>query len=224
MTWTTPRKSGKADPSHGVSARRRVVTSAAVGALAGPLSALALPWYQTPLVAWDVAAATYLCWIWAVLWKLDARRTAQHAEREDPTRAAADLMVLGAAFASLVAVAVLIVRAGPGGSLAVLVQVAFGVTSVVLSWAVIHTVFALRYAWLFYQDEDGGIDFHQPHKPQYSDFAYFAFTVGMTYQVSDTEVNTAPIRATVLRHSLLSYLFGTLIVALTINLVAGLGK
>jgi len=82
----------------------------------------------------------------------------------------------------------------------------------------------MRYAWLYYAGADGGADFHQEEEPRFSDFAYLSFTVGMTFQVSDTELNTSAFRATVLRHSLLSYLFGTVIVALTINLVAGLTK
>jgi uncharacterized membrane protein len=102
--------------------------------------------------------------------------------------------------------------------------VGLGVGSVIISWAVVHTIFTLRYARLYYLDVDGGVDFHQLGAPRFSDFAYMAFTIGMTFQVSDTEVNTPTFRAYILRHALLSYLFGTVIVALTINLLAGLGK
>jgi uncharacterized membrane protein len=209
---------------HGVSARRRVATSAVVGVCGGALSALLLPWTLAPLVGWDVAAVTFVAWVWLSIWKLDARETARHAEREDPTRAAADLVLLLAAVVSLVAVVIVIVSAGRGGGGWNGVQVGFGAASVVCSWAVIHTVFTLRYARLYYAGGDGGVDFHEDAKPRYSDFAYLAFTVGMTFQVSDTEVNTSAFRATILRHALLSYLFGTVIVALTINLVAGLTK
>ena len=91
-----------------------------------------------------------------------------------------------------------------------------------LSWAVVHTVFALRYAHLYYTDTPGGIDFKQEPMPDYHDFAYVAFTVGMTFQVSDTDINTRPMRRAILRHALLSWLFGAIIVAMTINLIAGL--
>ncbi|MDT4986456.1 MAG: hypothetical protein QOI74_550 [Micromonosporaceae bacterium] len=198
--------------------------SALVGLLTGALSALVLPGALAPLVAWDVAAITYLVWVWHRIWRLDAEATAADAVREDPTRAAADALLLSAAMASLLAVGYVLVRAGSGGGLQEGLQVGLGVASVLISWAVTHTVFALRYASLFYTGPDGGIDFHQKDPPQFSDFAYLAFTVGMTFQVSDTELNTPPIRAQVLRHSLLAYLFGTVIVALTINLVAGLTK
>jgi len=77
---------------------------------------------------------------------------------------------------------------------------------------------------VYYIDEDGGIDFNEPDPPTYLDFAYLAFTIGMTFQVSDTDLTHKVIRATALRHALLSYLFGAIIVATTINLVAGLTK
>ena len=157
-----------------------------------------------------------------MVWRLNARQTAVHAEREDPTRAAADLILLIAAVVSLVAVGYVLTRAASAHGLAKALHIAFGVASVVSSWAVVHSVYALKYARIYYRGADGGADFHSEDPPTFVDFAYLAFTVGMTFQVSDTELNSRAFRATVLRHSLLSYLFGTVIVALTINIVAGL--
>jgi uncharacterized membrane protein len=211
-------------PSRGVSARRRVAVAGVTGIVVGAVSGVLIPWPLTPLVAWDVAALTFVTWIWFRVWKMDATATGRHADQEDPTRAAADLIVLSAAVASLIAVGYILVRAGSSRGLMLGLQAGFGIASVVVSWSVVHTVYALRYARLYYGGPDGGVDFHQKEQPQYSDFAYLAFTVGMTFQVSDTELNHASFRATVLRHSLLSYMFGTVIVALTINLVAGLGR
>ena len=94
----------------------------------------------------------------------------------------------------------------------------------VVSWFAVHTVFALRYARLYYSDPPGGIDFNQSEAPAYVDFAYLAFTIGMAYQVSDTDLQTRKIRATALQHSLLSYLLGAVILAMTINLIIGLGN
>ena len=91
-----------------------------------------------------------------------------------------------------------------------------------VSWGVVHTVFTLRYAALYYHGEDGGVDFNEDDKPCYRDFAYLAFTIGMTYQVSDTDLTSKAVRHTALRHALLSYLLGTVIIAATINLAAGL--
>jgi len=133
------------------------------------------------------------------------------------------VFLLVAAVASLLAVGLVIVTAG-GGGLAQGLQVGLGVASVILSWTVVHTVYTLRYARLYYGGSDGGVDFNADDPPRYADFAYLAFTIGMTYQVSDTDLKTKEIRGTALRHALLSYLFGTVIVATTINLVAGLSK
>jgi uncharacterized membrane protein len=101
---------------------------------------------------------------------------------------------------------------------------ASGIAAIVASWGVVHTVFTLRYAGLFYGGADGGIDFNEDDKPTYADFAYLAFTIGMTYQVSDTDLTSKAIRHTALRHALMSYLLGTVIIAATINLAAGLAK
>ena len=224
MSVEQSRATDRPHDHHGLSARRRVLTAGLVGAAVGALSSVVVPWKLAPLVGWDLAALVYVSWIWLVIWRLDAPGTARHAEREDPTRAASDLILLIAAGVSLVAVGFVLVHASSAHGLAKAIIIGFGIASVILSWAVVHTVYALRYARLYYTGADGGVDFHESARPAYSDFAYLSFTVGMTFQVSDTEVNSKDFRATILRHSLLSYLFGTVIVALTINIVAGLVK
>jgi uncharacterized membrane protein len=103
-------------------------------------------------------------------------------------------------------------------------QAALSFASVVLAWATVHTMFTARYARMYYADAPGGIDFNSDEAPRYSDFAYLAFTVRMTYQVSDTNITSAAIRAAALRQGLLSYVFGTGIIATMINLVAGLSR
>jgi len=105
-----------------------------------------------------------------------------------------------------------------------LVAAVVGILSVAASWFALHTVYTLRYARLYYQGPPKGIDFHQDGEPTYADFAYVSFTLGMTYQVSDTDLRTRDIRATGLRQAMLSYLFGAIILAITINLVAGLAN
>jgi len=95
---------------------------------------------------------------------------------------------------------------------------------VILSWAWVNTVFALKYARLYYLEEDGGINFRQEQPPAYSDFAYMAFTIGMTYAVSDSEPANTRIRKVALGHALLSYIFGTGILAVAINLVTNLDQ
>ena len=91
----------------------------------------------------------------------------------------------------------------------------------VVSWALVHTTFALHYARLYYTDLGGGICFNQTEAPRYSDFAYLAFTVGMTFQVSDTDVSSAQIRRTILMHAVISFAYNTAILTFVLNLVFG---
>jgi uncharacterized membrane protein len=156
---------------------------------------------------------------------MDAAATKAHATREDPGRAQTDLIVLIAAVASLAAVGVVLIRASSAKGSAQDLLVALGVLSVALSWFAVHTLFSLRYARLYYAGRAGGINFNQKElPPRYLDFAYLAFTIGMTFQVSDTDLETPTIRATALRHALISYLFGAVILGATINLIAGLAN
>ena len=206
----------------GASATTRVATAVAAGACAGALVALPGSWQVGTLVGWDVAAAVYAAWSWATIWHRDPAATARLALREDPGRAIADALLLIASTASVLAVAAAIAagRAGSPGERDL--HAGLAVASVVLSWTVVQTVFTLHYARLYYSHPAGGIDFNQEAPPRYSDFAYLAFTVGMTFQVSDTDLQTAALRAEALRQALLSYLLGAVILAATINLVAGL--
>jgi uncharacterized membrane protein len=88
----------------------------------------------------------------------------------------------------------------------------------------VHSLFTLEYARLYYEEPVGGVDFNQQERPTYRDFAYLAFTLGMTYQVSDTSIGSSAVRAVALRHALLSSVFGAVIIAATINLVVGLAN
>ncbi|BCJ69970.1 hypothetical protein Prubr_69910 [Polymorphospora rubra] len=197
---------------------------ASFGLVAGVVAALLDSPLPAPLIGWDVTAVVYLIWVWSAIWRMDAATTARLALREDPSRGVTDVLLLAACVASLVAVGFVLVDASARDGRLTNPYVAAGIGSVILSWAVVHTVFTARYARLYYTGPDGGIDFHQREPPRYADFAYVAFTVGVTFQVSDTNVTDSGIRATVLRHSLLSYLFGAVIIAAAINLIAGLAR
>jgi uncharacterized membrane protein len=209
----------------GASVRRSALTAAATGLLAVVIAAAFVPLHYVPLIGWDAAAVAFLAVTWSRIARLDGPETAADVDREDPTRAGADVAVVVAAVASLAAVGYMIVQADTRTAL--LLHVALGVASVVASWAVVHTIFTLRYALLYYSSGGEGVDFHHSDpatQPRFTDFAYLAFTVGMTFQVSDTELRTSEFRSAVLRQALLSYLFGTVIVALAINLIAGLSR
>lgn len=175
-----------------------------------------------PLVGWDCAALFYLTWARLRLWPLDPDETARFALREDSNRGLRDTLLLFACLASLLAIGVVLIRARPLDGFSEQLHIALGIVSVLFSWAVIHTVFGGRYARLYYTGTDGGVRFHQQSPPRYTDFAYLAFTIGMTFQVSDTALSSPEIRRTALRHALLSYLFGAVIIASTVNLIAGL--
>ena len=157
---------------------------------------------------------------WWVLWPLDADDTQANVTREDFRPAAEELLVVFTSVAGLVGIVVLLlVGRSSGRELAATVSLA----GVFLAWASLHLVYAARYAHLYYVVCEGtGIDFNSAVPPAYRDFLYFSYNLGMTYQVSDTSVSSQAIRAVVLRHTLLSYLFGAVVLASTINLVAGI--
>jgi uncharacterized membrane protein len=203
-------------------ARKRFVVMVSVGVVAAVVTALAWSWEYAPLIGWAAAAATFSVWVWLVLGRLDADQTMRHSTAEDPSRALIDGLTLLANVASLAAVVVVLVQAASANGAEKAILAAMAVLSVGLSWLLVQTLYTLRYASLFYGDPIGGIDFNQDDPPAYADFAYLAFTLGMTYQVSDTNLSGRVMRATVLRHSLLSYVFGSVILASTINLVVGL--
>lgn len=208
-----------------MTSRLRLAVMATLGIVAGLACGLLGAWPFAPLVAWDVAAGFFGAWIWlTAIGPMGTAATSRHATRDDPGDAMSDLIVLTAAVASLIAVGYVLIRAttAKGGAQAALAGL--GVASIALSWFVVHTLFTLRYAKLYYSGNGSGIDFNQRAEPKYLDFAYLAFTIGMTFQVSDTDLQTPAIRATALRHALLSYLFGAVILAATINLIASLGS
>ncbi|MDQ1578597.1 MAG: hypothetical protein QOE21_1284, partial [Microbacteriaceae bacterium] len=155
---------------------------------------------------------------------LDADQTAKLASREDPTRGVSDLLVILLSLASLFSLGIILVQANAAQGALEAVLAGLAVVSVALSWILLHTLFTLHYARIYYTDGGNGVNFNQKEPPRYSDFAYLAFTIGMTFQVSDTNITTHRERSTALQHALLSFVFGSVILATTINLVAGLSS
>ena len=206
------------------SSGRRVTVALLGGAVVGGIVSLFTVPAASILVGWDVAVVIYLAWVWSSAWRLDPGDTAELAKAEDPSTAVAELIVVAAGTALLVAVGFALVRAGEatGGMKAYLITL--GLLSVLLSWIVVHTVYMLRYARAYFSDPVGGIEFNEEEPPTYTDFAYFSFTVGMTYQVADTNITSKGIRRATLHHALLSYLFGAVLLGLVINVVATLLK
>jgi uncharacterized membrane protein len=206
----------------GVLFRRHVAIAAVVGLVVGLLVPFALHVAFAPSISWDAAASVFLFLTWRHIWPLDAAATQAAVGEEEPTRATMDLVVVTAAVLSLVTVVLILFRNDLLVDYAKPIRSALGVLSVVLAWAVVHTVFALKYARMYYGRPLGGISFNSDDLPAYSDFAYVAFGIGMTFQVADTSLQTRAFRKTALRHALLSFLFVTTILAVTINMIAGL--
>jgi uncharacterized membrane protein len=204
-----------------ITAGTRVLLACAAGVLAFGFASLLMPWQVASLIGWSAAAAVFIASVWLSVGRMDGEATAAFATREDDSRATADLILISASAASLLGVALTLLKAsGESASSRVFIS-AIGTMSVILSWGAVHIVFMLRYARLYFAN-GGGIDFNDEQIPTYLDFAYVAFTIGMTYQVSDTAVTVRDIRSTAFRHALLSYVFGTGVVAMLINVVAGL--
>jgi uncharacterized membrane protein len=202
----------------------RLAVSVCVGAAAAVLTILLGNWRYAPSIGWDATAVVFCTWIWRAIWPLSAEQTAAQATAEDPNRAIRDVIMLSACVASLGALGVVLVQANAATGATRLMLALLAVVSVAVSWFSVHTIFTLRYALLYYAEPAGGINFNQKQPPDYRDFAYVALTLGMTFQVSDTNLESSEIRGTALRHALLSYLFGAVILAATVNLIAGLGS
>jgi uncharacterized membrane protein len=207
------------------SALRRLGVAAVLGLAAGVGLAVSATWQVAVLGGWDVTALTFLITVAPVLLRADGQGTERLAVREDLNRDVARLLLLAASSVSLVAVGFAVGLARREGGTEGVLLVTVAAITVVVSWTVVNTLFTLRYAHLYYrQAPSEGIDFGAPSDgpPDYRDFAYLAFTIGMTYQVSDTTLRAREIRRTVLVHALVSYVFGVVIVSVGVNTVAGL--
>jgi uncharacterized membrane protein len=195
------------------------------GIIAGFVIAAVQPWQVAVVGGWDVAATVLLAVTLPMIARADSAATVTLARREDPGRFAVRAILLVAAVASLVGVATLLALAGRHSGSRQVVFIAVAIATVVLSWTVVNTVYVLRYTHLRFVAGCAGFNFPDAATrdlPRFRDFAYVAFTIGMTYQVSDTSVNDPRTRSAVLSHSLLAYLFGVVIIGGSINLVAGL--
>ncbi|MFE1591888.1 DUF1345 domain-containing protein [Nocardia sp. NPDC058705] len=202
-----------------LSAVTRLVGSVVLGIVVGVIVGLA---HELPLGILSGIASSATVFVitgWLVLWPMSSEETKKVARREDFQPFIEELSVVASALAGLVGIVVVLVLRH---SNATNIAAAIALGGVFMAWASVHLMYAARYAYVYYQAPGGGIDFNISEPPDYRDFFYFSYNLGMTYQVSDTNVSNETIRAIVLRHCLLSYIFGTVILATTINLVAGL--
>lgn len=202
-----------------LSAVRRLVGSVLAGALVAMLVGATGHVALGALVGITVMATFFVITGWLVLWPMDAEQTRANVNREDFQPLLEELAVVASAAGGLVGIVMILVL---GKSAEGHVAAATALAGVFASWGAVHLMYAARYAFHYYEKPTGGIDFNSEIPPAYRDFLYFSYNLGMTYQVSDTSVASPVVRAIALRHCLLSYAFGTVILATTINLVVGI--
>ncbi|MEV8214123.1 DUF1345 domain-containing protein [Leifsonia sp. NPDC077715] len=203
---------------------RRTLICVAIGAVVGTTAALVIDPRLGPLVGWCTFGIIDLVWVWRICWPRDSAGTERLA-REESTTHVTDEVIVTACLVSIVAVVVSLVQSGSRHTDVVSVAlVILGMLGTIVAWALVNTVYAFKYARMYYVDHHrSGFDFNQESPPTYSDFAYLAFTIGMSYGVSEVEPNAVGTRRKALMHALLSYFFGTVVIAVAINLVTSLG-
>lgn len=173
------------------------------------------------MLSWIVFCGVHLFISWRVFLKSSVKQTQQKASREDENRTTIFFLVVLATFAGLMAVFILLSKTDNNGASRWL-NIVFAMLGMFLSWILVHTIYTAHYAHLYYQREQKGLTFPNQDDPDFLDFAYYSFVIGMTFQVSDVSITSKKMRQLTLAHSLISFVFNTCIVALTINAVAGL--
>ena len=205
-----------------VSARIRLIVLLAVTLITFLLQPYTLPLALRSLVAWSSGVA---CFLGLALWLImaaDADATRRHCSQQDDNWAVFDILLLCASVASLAGVIAALIAANQAQGFLAFALTGTAILAVVLSWSLTHILFTFHYARLFYFEDRGGMDFHSDENPDYRDFLYVAVTIGVTFGVSDTDLTAHKIRRAVTGHSLLSFLFGTVIIALSLNVITSL--
>jgi uncharacterized membrane protein len=205
-----------------VRSRPRLFNGFAIALLVMPMLPSQWRWATRVLVAWDVGIASYLVLVYHLIAGSRVSDIRQRAEIEDEGRLGTLVLTVAAALASLGAI---IAELGPSaaeGTVRQPPQLILAMLTILLSWAFIHTIFALHYAHDFYGDggNEGGLEFPGGEKPDYWDFVYFAFVIGMTSQVSDIAISSRSIRRTATAHGIVSFVFNAALLALTVNVAA----
>ncbi|BAV09585.1 Uncharacterized membrane protein [Filimonas lacunae] len=182
------------------------------------------------MLCWDVFALVLLVLNWITFFTTTAHDIRNKAKIEDSSRVVIFSIVLICTFASMLAVVLLLVTRSEKHEWKGAYMVV-AIAGMVFSWLLMHSIYTIRYAHLYYANHPdkkdthaGGLEFPEDDKPDFIDFAYFAFVLGMTFQVSDVQITSKSLRRMALMHGMLSFGFNTIIVALTINVLAGLSN
>jgi uncharacterized membrane protein len=182
------------------------------------------------IISWDAGVFLFLALTWIVIRDASTEKMWRSAQKEDENRLTILTLVVGAACASLLAIAFMLKNDSNIPQWLLILHVILAIATIVISWSLVHVMFALHYAHLYYRhpeenferEETDKLDFPNEKKPDYWDFFYFSFVIGMTCQVSDVQIASRPLRRLALVHGILTFFFNTVIVALSINLLAGL--
>ncbi|MCP9312413.1 DUF1345 domain-containing protein [Liquorilactobacillus satsumensis] len=201
--------------------KNRFIFSYLFGILVGACAELVVNWEMALLVGWDAAALSLISLISFAYFSHGGAQTRKITQNEHVRYPVLDFLIIIASVVSLVVVALLLT-----GSKGSPFEIAFCIFSVFSSWSLIHILYTVHYAELYYKDHngegEGGVSFNNDQLPNFWDFAYLAFTIGMTYQVSDTNFSTTAFRKAALGQALISFLFNTILIAAVINFVASL--
>jgi uncharacterized membrane protein len=191
-----------------------------------------LKWNTLMVAGWDIYVIVLLGLEWLAIATTHPRQDHKIARRLDTHRNVIFVVVIVAAFASLFAILFLFIGHEKLSPATLGMHTGLSLLAIILSWLLIQTTFALHYAHVYYREPDEkssdveegghGLAFPNEENPDYLDFAYFSFGVGMTFQVADVQVTSTPVRGLVLLQSLLSFSYNVIIIALTINIVSGL--
>ena len=207
----------------------RLAISTALGIILYFLLPAAIGESARLLAAFDLAATGFLAAIWIMMTRATPTDMRRRAQAEDEGRYVVLALSTAVASAILLSIAFALhgIREQPPGDAGA--HVALAVVTILLAWFFMNTMFALHYAHFFYGDADGpadaearGLAFPGRTEPDYWDFLYFSFTIGMTFQVSDVQIESHRLRRTGLAHGVLAFFFNVVVLALTINIVAGL--
>ncbi|WP_233525726.1 DUF1345 domain-containing protein [Chitinophaga silvisoli] len=180
------------------------------------------------MILWDVFSLVFCAQCVYIFFNRTTKEIREYARQEDGSRLMVFVLIVLACFASMLMV-LLLMLSSESKEAGLVVYLPVAVAGILLSWAMVHCMFAIHYAHIYYDDDEedntrhvGGLDFPEEKNPDYLDFAYFSFVIGMTFQVSDVEISNRKLRRLALLHGLLAFGLNTFVVALTINLVAGL--
>lgn len=180
---------------------------------------------------WIAYCFSYLILSWITIFSSHPKELKKEVKAQDSGPTFLFLFTVGASLISLIGIFILLIKSGKEATGDLGGHILLSLGSVICSWILVQTIFLLRYAHLYYDiskpkvpssTSSPGLEFPGENQPDYLDFAYFSFVIGMTFQVSDVQITSRTFRKLVLLHGLASFIFNTVIVALSINVVSGI--